>query len=84
MNQVTMNKHNLQEQKCLPPHVDGEDLECSHSEHPCGLKIRSKKWDKNVGDMIESAQEPGFQASGWQRDIGQVTGHMWSLENSLL
>lgn len=62
INQVTTNKHNLQEQKHLPSHADGEDLDRSHSEHLCGLKMRPRRWDRNVGDMIESAQEPGFQA----------------------
>lgn len=82
MNQVTTDKHNLQELK--PPHADGENLEHSHSEHLCGLKIRPRRWDRNMGDMIESAQEPGFQTSWRRRDIGPVTGHPWSLGNSFL
>lgn len=84
MNQVTTNKHTLQEQKPPPPHAHGVDLERSHSEHLCGLKIQPRRWDRNAGEMIESAQESGFQASWWRRDIAPVTGHPWTQGNSPL
>lgn len=69
MNQVTINMHSLQEQKRLPSRADGADLESSHSEYLWGLKIRPKRWDRNMGDRIERAQEPSSQASSRGSDI---------------